>query len=136
MNRNLQAKGAARNTGLGMGVTAKVCCALVLAGATLGCQSGVETVCDELASERGGVTVGGYATTLRGVRQAYPAQAWPGLTEHSAAIVCFIDGPVPKAPPAGAGEPFDRAVFVVINGSALMVAAGYQTSLPIRTQRP
>jgi hypothetical protein len=55
---------------------------------------------------------------------------WPDTPDDSPAIVCFLDGPVPKAPPGG--EQFNRAVVGIANDEAILVIAGYQDSLPVQ----
>ena len=104
--------------------------AVLSAGVLLGCRSSIETACDRVAPDWNGQTVGAFATTLGRVRNAYPLQAWLGVANESLAIVCFVDGSIPKAPEGG--EPYDRAVVVVVNGDAELVLAGYRTQVLIR----
>jgi hypothetical protein len=76
--------------------------------------------------------VGAFATTVSKVRELTPGIAparWPDLPGESAAVVCFLDGAVPKAPPGG--EPYDRAVIAVSGEHAELIIAGHREHLPV-----
>ena len=92
------------------------------------------TVCAEQARENGPDfrVVGAFATTVSEVRDMTPGAVparWPELAGESAAVVCYIDGSVPKAPPGD--DPYDRAVIVVAGEHAELVIAGYHDQLPV-----
>ena len=98
-----------------------------------------EQACEEQAQDFGPTfTVAGAFDTsvqaLRDVRNRVEAEPelWPNVPNDTPAIVCFLDGPVPKAPPGG--EQFDRAVIGVVGDEAVLLVAGYQDS--IRVTRP
>jgi len=64
----------------------------------------------------------------------YPA-GWDGLPEDTPAAACYLDGPVPKAPPPamdGTVQPsFDRRLVIATEGAAsFMVSAGYRDNMP------
>jgi hypothetical protein len=92
-------------------------------------------ICDNFAPDWSGVAVGSFPTTLGRVRRLGPLRAtpdrWQGLPDETAAIVCYIDGSVPKAPPGG--PPYDRAVIAVVGGRADLVLAGYRSRMPVET---
>ena len=82
---------------------------------------------------------GSIATTVGAVRglQKLPASpvAWPSLSADHAAVLCYIDGPIPKGPPPDANgsvpPSFDRGVYAVVDGESSLVEAGYRDSLPV-----
>jgi hypothetical protein len=57
---------------------------------------------------------------------------WPELPNDSHAVICFLDGRVPRAPPGG--EPYNRAVVGIAGEDALLLVAGYRDT--IRVTRP
>jgi hypothetical protein len=77
--------------------------------------------------------VGSFATTVGNIRSLEPAVTpvrWPELTPDEEAVLCYLDGPVPKSLPDG--DPFDRAVIAVAPGHSELIMAGYQDRLPVR----
>jgi hypothetical protein len=91
-------------------------------------------VCAEQARENGPDfrVVGSFATTVSKVRGLTPGAAparWPELVDEAPAVVCYLDGSVPKAPPGG--EPYDRAVIAVAGEHAELIIAGYRDQLPV-----
>ncbi len=108
----------------------------ILALAGCGLTGGMDpaAVCAEQARENGPdfVVVGSYATTVSKVRGLTPGAAparWPELVDESPAVVCYLDGSVPKAPPGG--EPYDRAVIAVAGEHAELIIFGYRDQLPV-----
>jgi hypothetical protein len=91
-------------------------------------------VCAEQARENGPdfSVAGSFATTVSKVRGLTPGAAparWSELAEEAPAVVCYLDGPVPKAPPGG--DPYDRAVIAVAGEHAELIIAGYRDQLPV-----
>jgi hypothetical protein len=108
---------------------------LVLAGCGLFGSVVPDAVCAEQAREKGPEfhVVGAFATTVREVRGMTPGAApvrWPELADDAPAIVCFIDGQIPKSPPGG--EPYDRSVTAVAGEHAELIIAGYRDQLPVK----
>lgn len=108
----------------------------ILALAACGLLGGMDSaaVCAEQAREHGPDlrVVGSFATTVSEVRGLTPGAAparWPELADELPAVVCYLDGPVPKAPPGG--EPYDRAVVAVAGEYAELIIAGYRDQLPV-----
>lgn len=91
-------------------------------------------VCADQARESGPDfrVVGSFATTVGDVRGMTPGAApvrWPELADDFLAVVCYLDGSVPKAPPDG--EPYDRALIAAAGEHAELIMAGYRDQLPI-----
>lgn len=103
----------------------------------LGVRVSANQACAEQAKEFGPAftVAGAFDTRVDALRDMQPLAAepelWPRSPGDSPAIVCFLDGPVPKAPPGG--EQFDRAVVGVVDDDAVLVVAGYQDTIPIRS---
>ncbi len=110
---------------------------LTLTGCGLLGEMDPAAVCAEQARENGPDfrVVGSFATTVSKVRGLTPGAAgappsrWPELADESPAVVCYLDGSVPKAPPDG--EPYDRAVIAVAGEHAELIIAGYGDQLPV-----
>lgn len=120
-----------------MGIVLGVVLAFSLSGTRFAANvtsANAQSVCSQVASEQGGTPVGAFDTTLEHVRALRPIRAssdmWAAAPDTKPAIACYIDGPVAKAPPGG--EPFDRAVVVVVDGKADLVVAAYQKDYPVR----
>jgi hypothetical protein len=83
--------------------------------------------------------VGSFATTVGASRalQAFPVSPapWPTLSAGHAAVLCYIDGQIPKGPPPDANgsvpPSFDRGIYAVVDGVSSLVEAGYRDHLPI-----
>jgi hypothetical protein len=97
-----------------------------------------EQVCAEQAEASGPTfsVAGAFATNVGALRElgddadAQP-ELWHGTPSDTRAVICYLDGPVPKAPPGG--EPFDRAVVGIVGGEAVLLVAGYQDTIKIET---
>jgi hypothetical protein len=72
---------------------------------------------------------GAFETTLGRVREEAAADHWGDLPDSATAILCYIDGSIPKAPPGG--RPFDRVVVAIVDGRLEMLMAGYRSAIPI-----
>ena len=85
--------------------------------------------CNAVAPEWSGVTVAAFDTTLGRVRALglLPSSSdqWPGQADTDPAIVCYVDGFVPKAPPGG--DPYDRAMVVIVRDRAELVSQATET---------
>ena len=91
-------------------------------------------VCAGVALEIGSDhhVAGSFATTVGAIRglQKLPVSPvpWPSISADHAAVLCYIDGPIPKGPPplANGGVPpsFDRGIYAVIDGESSLVEAG------------
>jgi hypothetical protein len=104
-------------------------------------QSPASTVdpCAASAADYNGHVAASFVTTIGAIR-AVPmleiqSVRWPGLADSHPAVLCYIDGQIPKGPPPpvlGTIPPsFDRAVIVVIDGQAELVMASYRDQVPI-----
>ena len=120
---------------LAMGVTTAAC---DVAG-----PSGSEVeLCAGVAREYSGWhrVVGSFNTTVGAVRALEPRmgqpQRWPDLAPDHPAVLCYIDGEIPKGPPAGpngeAPKDYDRAVVAIVDGQSELIIAGYQDKLPVQ----
>ena|SRR5436309_4080755 len=86
-----------------------------------------------------GRVAGSFVTTIGAIHAmaliAHDPNLRPGLADDRAAVLCHIDGQIAKAPPppaVGTTPPsFDRAVVVVIDGQADLIAAGYRDNVPL-----
>jgi copper(I)-binding protein len=87
-----------------------------------------------------GVVAGSFVTTVGAIRrldepQQIEPQRWPGLPDSHPAVLCYIDGQIPKGPPppiSGTIPPsFDRAVIAVVDGQSDLIMAGYRDNLPV-----
>jgi hypothetical protein len=92
-------------------------------------------VCAEQAEVNGPDfrVAGSFATTVSTVRDLTSGAApgrWPQLSAEMPAVICYLDGPVPEAPPGV--EPFDRAVIAVAGGHAELIIAGYRDEIEIQ----
>jgi len=107
---------------------------LALAGCSLTGGLDPVAICAEQARENGpdfGVVVS-FATTVSKVRGLTPGAAparWPELVDESPAVVCYLDGSFPKAPPGG--EPYERAVIAFAGEHAELIIAGYRDQLRV-----
>ena len=103
----------------------------------LGVRLSADRVCAEQAKEFGPAftVAGAFDTRVDALRDMQPLVAepelWPRSPGDRPAIICFLDGPVPKAPPGG--EQFDRAVVGVVDDDAELLLAGYQDTIPIES---
>jgi hypothetical protein len=98
--------------------------------------------CGKVAARWGAdfVVAGSFATTVGRVRDAYPNSR--GLVDastpdSSSALVCFVDGDFPLAPPpdgASASNPpdYDRAAILSIGEFVTLLQAGYRDRMPVR----
>jgi hypothetical protein len=79
---------------------------------------------------------GAFRTTVGEIRSLVPMTGSTGplgtTPSTEEATLCYVDGAVPKAPPPGGGEPFDRAVLAVVAGRAELIMAGYRDQVPVR----
>ena len=111
------------------------------AASTSAAPSSAADVCAATALQLGADyrVVGSFATTVGASRalQAFPVSPapWPTLSADHAAVLCYIDGQIPKGPPplAGGTTPpsFDRGVYAVVDGQSSLVEAGYRDNLPV-----
>ncbi len=96
--------------------------------------------CGGQARDYAGKVVGAFNTTVGAIRDLEPRegvpQRWPDLAPDHPAVLCYIDGEVVRAPPAGPnGEvppPFNRAVVAIVDGHSELIIAGYHDQLPVR----
>ena len=98
-------------------------------------------VCGAVALENGldFRVVGSFATTVGAIRARITTPVspapWPSLSAGHAAVLCYIDGPIPKGPPPDANgsvpPSYDRGVWVVIDGESGPFQAGYRDHLPV-----
>jgi hypothetical protein len=96
--------------------------------------------CAVAARGYAGTVVGSFDTTVGAIRGLNPHPAspalWPDLPPDHAAVLCYIDGQVAMAPPPPASgplpEPFDRVVMGVVDGTPVMIMAGYRDALPVK----
>jgi hypothetical protein len=96
--------------------------------------------CAASAAAYNGVVAGSFVTTAGAIRRLEPLHIEPelftGLPDSHPAMLCYIDGQIPKAPPppltSGTIPPsFDRAVIAVIDGQSDFIIAGYRDNLPV-----
>ncbi len=93
------------------------------------------TTCATVAADRGPefVVVAAYETTVdrvRAIQADVTPVRWPELAGDTPAVLCYIDGFVPKAPPGG--EPHDRSVIGVAGTHVDLIMSGYSDRLEIR----
>lgn len=96
--------------------------------------------CAAVAADYSGTVVGTFGTTVGAIRSLAPLPQdpirWPALAADHPAILCYIDGMIPKAPPPGPNgeirDPFDRLVIAIVDEEAELIMAGYQDNLPAR----
>ena len=115
--------------------TAAVAAALAMSACGLVEEIDPVAVCTEEADANGRDfrVVGSFATTVATLRGMTPDRGpddWRELPGEAPAALCYLDGPVPHAPPDGA--PFDRMVVAVAGGHAEMLIAGYRDEIAIR----
>jgi hypothetical protein len=108
--------------------------ALILAGCAF-LRVGPVQICEGVARDYGPEfrVVGSFATTVGKIRSLEPGATparWPELAAGQDAVLCYVDGPVPKSLPGG--DPFDRAVIAIAPGHSELIMAGYQDRLPVR----
>jgi hypothetical protein len=95
--------------------------------------------CAASAGNYNGHAAGSFVTTVGAIRALEAAgiesQWWRGLPDSHPAVLCYIDGQIPKGPPppmSGTVPPsFDRAVIAVIDGQPDLIMAGYRDNLPV-----
>ena len=114
---------------------AAVVLALALSGCGLVEEVDPVAVCEEEADVNGPDfrVAGSFLTTVTTVRDLIPdagPDAWRELPDEAPAVLCYLDGPVPQAPPDG--EPFDRSVVAVAGDHAQLIIAGYREELRVR----
>jgi hypothetical protein len=97
--------------------------------------------CVSAAINDGGTVAAAFDSTVGAIRRLPAARDNPQLSAYASdepAVVCYIDGQIPKGPPPPANPSitlppsFDRAVLVVVGSDVLFIAAGYRDSLPIQ----
>jgi hypothetical protein len=103
--------------------------------------STVADICAGVALENGPDhhVVGSFSMTVQGIRtlQKFPVSPvpWPSLSADHAAILCYIDGPIPKGPPPyanGSVPPsYDRGIYAIVDGESSPVEFGYRDHLPV-----
>ena len=89
-------------------------------------------VCADVAPEWSGTVMAALETTLGRVREVAATDHWGNLPDSATAILCYIDGSIPKAPPGG--RSFDRVVVAIVDGRLEMLIAGYRSAIPIPSQ--
>jgi len=95
--------------------------------------------CASAAVAYTGRVAGSFVTTIGAIRamalNVHDPNHWSGLAADHAAVLCYIDGQISKAPPPpafGTVPPsFDRVVAVVIDGQPDLIAAGYRDNVPL-----
>ena len=95
--------------------------------------------CAASAAAYNGHVAGLFVTTVGAIRAvpmlSIQSDRWPGLPDSHPAVLCYIDGQIPKGPPPqplGTVPPsFDRAVIAVIDGQPDLIMAGYRDNLPV-----
>lgn len=101
--------------------------------ALAGCQSSA-AACAPWATLYQGNVAASFTTDVGSIRRLFDLpngrDRWPGVGDDRRAVLCYVDGGIPKAPPAG--KPFDRAVIAIVDGHGELILAGYRDSLPIR----
>ncbi len=73
-----------------------------------------------------------FETTLGSLRTRFPLEStnrWESLPDTTIALLCYIDGAVPKSAP-GRSASFDRVIAAVVNGDVELLQAGYASDLP------
>ena len=93
----------------------------------------LQAVCGEVAAEYGAdfQVAAAFETTvgrIRGLTETVEPARWPALADDDAAVLCFLDGAIYKAP--GDAEPYNRAVVGVADGQGELIFAGYQDQIP------
>src|SRR5688572_1563962 len=93
----------------------------------LGCDSAY-AACAGIAADYGPTSTvsGAFNTTVGRVRAFTPGSTpsrWPGLPAETPAVLCYLDGPVGRAPPGG--DRHDRAVLAVSAGHVEFIMSGY-----------
>ena len=84
--------------------------------------------------------VGSFNTTVGAVRALEPRmgqpQRWPDLAPDHPAVLCYIDGEIPKGPPAGpnaeATKDYHRAAVAILDCQSALIIAGYQDKFPLQ----
>jgi hypothetical protein len=96
--------------------------------------------CTQVATDDQGNVVAFFSAPLDAIKRLPAVNSNPqlaGFPDDASAIVCYVDGDVPKGPPprpSGSIPPsFDRDVLVVVGDSAFQVAPGYKAALPIES---
>jgi hypothetical protein len=105
----------------------------------LGSDVSAAEACAVPGREYAGPVVGAFNTTIGAISALLPSggqpQALQGQPAGHAAILCYVDAEIPKAPPPGPnGEirgPYNRIVLVIVDGVATLIQAGYRDQLPI-----
>lgn len=117
------------------------CCAAGCGLLTDGVVPSAAAQCQAAAQKQGpDFTVSGaFATTVERARSIQgpggDPPLWPDVDGGDPAVVCYLDGFVPKAPPPVDGQAarsFDRAIVAIVNGEQTPLVAGYQDRLPVR----
>lgn len=117
-------------------------CDIITARSPLGASTLAGEACAGPARDYSGSVVGSFITTVGAIRAlesrpAVPAR-WPDLPPDHTAMLCYIDGQIAKAPPAGQDgevpEPFDRIVVGVVDSDSEMILAGYRDQPPVPTR--
>lgn len=93
-------------------------------------------VCSDQARKYGPsfTVAGAFSTTVARLEDFLPGSSpviaqWQ-LPADTPAVLCYLDGPIPKAP--SGGRPMDREVVVVAGEHTELVMGGYQDQLPVR----
>jgi len=119
--------------GLALGVFAASCTTSPVPGA-----QAAQATCEQQAGVYGPdfAVAGVFATTVGEIRSDWLTTLWPDLGDNHPATLCYLDGPIAKAPPpAESGETnpsFDRAIVGVADDAHTdLLAAGSREILPI-----
>jgi hypothetical protein len=117
-----------------LGLSQPLLLVAVLSGCAFPQSDDASSTCVDVARDYGAEfqVVGSFATTVAGIRALTPGGAperWPDLPPEQAAVLCYLDGPVPKSPPGG--NPYDRALVGVTPGHSELTIAGYRDQLPV-----
>jgi hypothetical protein len=95
--------------------------------------------CISAASPYGGTVTGSYPTTLGALRRlaslGLEVDPWVGESDASPAVLCYVDGEFPKGAPTTSSVDTsgfsNRAVIVILNGRAELIAVGNAAAIPI-----
>jgi hypothetical protein len=94
-------------------------------------------VCEQQAAERGRdfTVAAAYETSAGRIRELFPfvrdqlPQGDPLPSDETAVVLCYLDGSITTVP--NGGPSLEREVIVVVNGTAVSIAAGSKEGVEI-----